>query len=538
MRRLPSPAGLSRSARLLLLLLPFMVACAQTAAPTRVDPGIRPIDLPDLSALEPDVRGQIEAAHRRFEAARTASDADPQALAAAAGELAMVLMAYDLPAVEQALAQAEALAPDDARWPYYHGQFLRLAGRAAEAEAAYLRALELDDDDPVTLLRLAQVRLEQGDLQGASKAAGQASRGAPDLAYAHVLLGQIAAESGRADEAVEQFERALELEPEADRLHYLLAQVYRQLGQIESAEAHLARRGERGPRLPDPRSAELAQVKQGANSELRRGNALLASGEYQAALAAFEAALASEPENVQARLNLGLAQLQLGQTGAALESAERAVQLGPEDMEAWRALGAIRAAAGEVDEAGEAFDRALQLAPEDARANEGMADLLRGAGDCAAALTYYDRAIEADPATALLHVRRAMCRLQAGDPRAAIEGLETARSILPEDRNVADALARLLATQSERDGGDARRALDLARQTARRWEGVDILETQAMAEAAAGRFEAAAGLQQEAIELAAVQGRTEWRDALERNLERYRAGRPATEPWPDFIYLR
>ncbi|MCB0216625.1 MAG: tetratricopeptide repeat protein, partial [Chloroflexi bacterium] len=155
----------------------------------------------DIEAMEPAVRAQIEAAFAALDRALAERPSDAQRLLEANGTLGQILLAYDLPSAEPALANAAELAPEDPRWHYYLGRLFRLAGRTAEAEAAYLRAAELAPDDPVMPLRLAQVRLDAGDLTGAAEAAEAAVRLSPDLAFGHYLLGQIAAEDGRAEAA-------------------------------------------------------------------------------------------------------------------------------------------------------------------------------------------------------------------------------------------------------------------------------------------------------------------------------------------------
>ncbi|MCY4075447.1 MAG: tetratricopeptide repeat protein, partial [Acidobacteria bacterium] len=117
---------------------------------------------PDLSRLPAPLREQVG---DRWEALteRIAAGAPAAQLARAYGDAGLLLMAAEFEeAAIACLRNAEALAPDDPRWPYYLGQFHLLRGEQAEAPAFFERAHALRPTDVPTLLQLGEARLDQG----------------------------------------------------------------------------------------------------------------------------------------------------------------------------------------------------------------------------------------------------------------------------------------------------------------------------------------------------------------------------------------
>lgn len=123
----------------------------------------------------------------------------------------------------------------------------------------------------------------------------------------------------------------------------------------------------------------LEQNGPSADIQVRLGNALLASGEAQAAAKAFRAALAEDIHLAPALLGLGTAQLRLDQPESALRSLSQAA---PEmdSVVAWSRLGAAQALVGQPAQAASAFAKAVALEPRDldAQANLVLAEALAG----------------------------------------------------------------------------------------------------------------------------------------------------------------
>lgn len=488
--------------------------------------------LPPMEALSPAVREQIIAAHREAEAQ---ADAPAAQRAAAWGSLGQVLLAYGLDAAELALRNAAVSDPAAYRWPYYLGRFYQLRSDIPSARAAYEAALALSPDDIPTRLRLAQLDLDAGEPQAATAWLEVVLARDPDNAYAHFLNGEVATALGDDRTAVVEYSRALELQPSATRLHYLLAMAERRLGRLEEAAAQLARRGDVPVRLVDPLAAELDDLRQSSQVLVQQAGVAEREGRLDDAMKLLERAVALDPRDGAARQNLGLLRYRSDDLPAALSDLEAAVAIEPGNARFHLSLAVIHEAAGRRDLAEAALQDALRLDPQDVDVHIGLADFYRRGDRCGEAGPHLASAIGLAPARSLLRVQQAVCRVRVGESRAALDGLRAAQVDFPRDASITDALARVLAAAPDAADRDSEAALSLVEPLAREARaGIDVLETMAMALAAAGRFPEAIGFQERA--LAAAEDRPAWRAALAENLERYRRGETAAAPWPDFLY--
>ena len=357
----------------------------------------------------------------------------------------------------------------------------------------------------------------------------------PTNAYAQFLSGEVAAALGDDNAAIVAYSRALELQPAATRLHYLLAMAERRLGRLEEAAAHLARRGDVPVRLVDPLAAELDGLRQSSQVLVQQAGVAEREGRLTEARQLLERAVALDPQDGAARQNLGLLRYRSGELPAALSDLQAAIALEPGNARFQLSLAVIQEAAGRHDLAEAALKDALRLDPQDVDIQSGLADFYRRGDRCPEAEAHAAAAIELAPSRALLRVQQAVCRVRSGESQAALQGLRAARADLPEDASIADALARVLAAAPDAAVRDPQAALTLISPLAQEPKaGIDVLETMAMALAAAGRFAEAITYQERA--LSAAEDRPAWRAALAANLDRYRQGLPAAAPWPDFLY--
>ncbi|MFP4345034.1 MAG: tetratricopeptide repeat protein [Anaerolineales bacterium] len=142
----------------------------------------------------------------------------------------------------------------------------------------------------------------------------------------HHNLGALAYQMGDLEEAVSQFQAALELEPEDPDTHYQLGATYLQLALPPTG----------GP----PDSTLLAQ----------------AEGE-------FNRALELAPGKAEALVGLGNVYLQQGNFEEAIEALEQALEKNPEMPEALFALGGAYLQTGQISEARDALQRFLETNP-------------------------------------------------------------------------------------------------------------------------------------------------------------------------------
>lgn len=506
----------------------------------RARPTAPALPTPLVDGLPPEVRQQLQTQYERVTTLSVDSQAGLLSLAEAYGGLGELLVAYDLAGAETALAHAAALQPEEPRWHYLLGYVAWGAGAPDKALARYRQAAKLAPDDVAIRLRLAEALLDNGEPEAARPELDAALAREPDNPRGLALAGRLADASGAVDEAIRAYERVLAVQPAADMVYGPLAAAYLERGDRDKSAALRARRGTVPVTSPDPIIDQVSSLKRGSNVLLLRGGELMARGLLNEAQRVYGTAVASDPTNPMALVDLAQARYQLGDKPGAVAAVATAVALRPTGSEAslaYRALGVYLAADGRPAEAEAALEAAVAELPTDARSHEALADFLRRAGRCAEAVPSYDAVVRLNPRLILARVSLAMCQVRAGAWTAARAGLEASRQVVPDDRDIQDALARVLATAPP-PVGDAGQALALAEAAVAGQRAVDTLETLAMAQAAGGRHDAAVATQREAMALAATQQRGAWREALADNLRRYESGQPAVAPWPDFIYQR
>jgi tetratricopeptide (TPR) repeat protein len=461
---------------------------------------LQTVALPDLSRVEDSVQTQL----RERQAALTAKQNDPATpaadLAGEYGEMGKLLLAAEFrePA-EAALLDAQALAPDDMRWPYFLGHLYRTSGDAPKATAAFERALRLAPSDVETMIWLGEAALDRGQPDAAEPLFTKALSLQPRSVAAHYGLGRTALAAKQYGPAAEHLEQALALDGKASVIHYSLAMAYRGLGDHARADVHLRQRGSLQIQ-PDPLKKSLDELLNSALTYEKNADVAGNRGEWAAAAEYLKKAVALAPTRASPRHKLGTALFYLGDRRGASEQFQQALKLSPSYAASHYALGVIQEEAGEYHKALTSFSAALASEPGnlDARTRFGYA-------------------------AALIRLNR----YQEASARLA-----EAMDLYPNEPSFARAAARLYAAAPDdrvRNGG---RALSLAQGLLdRQPRTIGLAETMAMALAEAGQYSDAMRWQREAIEAAGRAGQRRVVERLSANLDRYQARRPCRTPW-------
>ncbi|HSZ59053.1 MAG TPA: tetratricopeptide repeat protein [Tepidisphaeraceae bacterium] len=195
---------------------------------------------------------------------------------------------------------------------------------------------------------LALRHQHEGRLREAEQLYRQILLYAPDHAESLHLLGVVAAESGRPEEAVALIRRAAQISPSAQYL---------------------------------------------SNLGVILGN----QRKFDEAMAAHRQALAIDPDYIDARANLASTLTDAGRAGEALDEYKQVLSLRSDWPEAHNGLANALLAAGRLDEAIDAYRRALALRPEYPEALSNLSNALRLKGDIAGAVAAARKAIALRP---------------------------------------------------------------------------------------------------------------------------------------------
>jgi len=275
----------------------------------------------------------------------------------------------------------------------------------------------------------------------------------PNLAAAHVCLGTVANGTGKYQDAVGQFQKALATRPTDDGAYRGLAEAYEKLGRATEAEQTLLKAIRLRPQywggyswlgwfyFSHGRYAEAARqyehvVALAPDSFLGYydlGAVYIMSGDFAKAVAPLERSIAIRP-NGSAYTNLGTADFYLRRYGEAVENFKKAADLEPRDYTVWRNVGdGYYWAQAMREQAMPAYRKAIGLAEDALRVNPNDANAYKTLAACQAmtgarqqAVTAIARALtlSSDDPDALYTA--AVVYAQVGQSAQAIEWLKKA----------------------------------------------------------------------------------------------------------------
>ncbi|HEU4433114.1 MAG TPA: tetratricopeptide repeat protein [Pyrinomonadaceae bacterium] len=421
------------------------------------------VHLPDLSTLEAGVREQLTAVQDSLAATLKNPAISDAALSEAYGKLGQVYHAYSLTApARECYFNATTLAPNDFRWIYLPAKLDQQTGHFDDAISRLSRARSLRPDYVAASINLGNIFLELNRLSDAQAAFVKALEVEKNNAAALYGMGQVSASNRDYATAVRYFEETLAQVPGATRVHYSLAMAYRGLGNAEKAKAHLAQQGTVGVRVADPLFDGLQELITGERLYLSRGKIAFEARRYAEAANEFRKAVAAKPDSVTARVNLGAALSQTGDVAGAAEQFTEALRIDPANAIAHYNLGIILAVQNKRQEAIAHLRSALSAEPNDTNARFLLAQQLNKSGQTEEALGEYSRVVQANPANESALLEQVRLLYWKGEVKQALDGLEKSHAQYPQRGRTVVLLAYLLAASPQTDLRNGTRALDLA----------------------------------------------------------------------------
>ena len=328
-------------------------------------------------------------------------------------------------------------------------------------------------------------------------------------------LGNAFLRANRVDDAVVHFRAALAIQPGDADAYANLGNVAERAGRAEDARREYER--------------ALAIDPLHASAQTNLGRLLLADGEIDEAVSRFESALRREPMLGEAHLNLGVALLRRGDLDAAERALRRAAEILPDSALAPYDLGLVQVRRGQRAAALESFRRAAALDPTLADPHRQMAFLLDEQGRSDEARAAAQQAERLDPEADVGDgIGAALSLMETGRHEAAIAMLRRLHEAEPDEGELANMLAWLLATAREDSLRDGAAALTIAERALARGDASDPdrLDTLAAAYAELGRFSDAVATARRAVDAARAAGRDDLADESGIRLRGYEAGRP------------
>ncbi len=432
-----------------------------------------------------------------------------------------------------------AASPPDPRWP----QFRRLALTDLE------KAVELDPKQPEAFFLIAQLNLlPDGDAKRAAEALDQsialkfddprlrakalalraglrkdakkkladldeAVRIAPNSPVALRTRGLEYAKQGKPEKALADFQKAVKLDPDHAPTYEAQAMVLATLKKYDEALVSL----DQAQQL-DPNS--IAPL-------MRRAQVHSLQSNFAAALHDLDQAVTMKPDNVVVLILRAEVHHELGQLDKALADADKALELKPQLKPARRLRVMLLADAGKLGAAVDDLEELLEDDPDDVTLRLQLAMFHHAQKKTKKAVELFSAILADDPKNGHALRGRADSLLGIGKHAEAIADYEKALKLCSEESGIYNNLAWVLATSPDDKLRNGRRAVKLATKACEltKYKKAHILSTLAAAYAETGGMNDAVKWAEKAVEL----GGPDKKEALTKELESYRAGKPWRE---------
>src|SRR5262245_1733282 len=288
---------------------------------------------------------------------------------------------------------------------------LHRQGALADAASRYRQVLQETPEHPQALYQLAVIACQWGDFGEGIELAQRSLASEAAQPRAQNLLGMALSRTGRHEDALASFERAIAVAPDFADAHGNRASALMELGRLEEACADYER--------------AVALQPGSIGDWLNLGTVLHRLGRHDDAIAAYDRVCALPEWIPEVHFNRGKVLAQFARDDEALASYDRALAINRRYADALDARARVLLQLGRIEGAVANVEEALALAPDRLGLLTRTVDTLVARGQAARALPAVIRALaanESDDAKALFVqcVRNRQLTADAGGVRAAM----------------------------------------------------------------------------------------------------------------------
>ncbi len=316
------------------------------------------------------------------------------------------------------LADLETPEPVNADVEVWQGKVAAALGESKEAVRRFRNAIRLEPKSIGAYMALAQhytATKRPGEAVGVLV---EAQRNVEITAGVRRMLGWAELQRSQVDDAITQFQGALEMEPRDSSAQFGLAVAYRRKGMFDEAGTELAKVAELDAKFP--------------GLQLEKGRLAEATGDMDAAVASYREALTESPNDAALKSRLGAVLILTGalDEGEALLREVLAAQ--PYSAEAEHYLGRIELGRGQTEAARQHFLRASRLESDNGLYRMYVAWAALESNEMTSALRDLDSALKLDPTLGDAYWLRARIRIRAGIVRDALSDLRKTIELNPD----------------------------------------------------------------------------------------------------------
>lgn len=311
------------------------------------------------------------------------------------------------------------------------------AGHLSEAEAAYREVLAADAGNFDALHLLGLIAYQGGKHEEAAELISRALSRNPSYAPAQNNLGTVFRAQGKLKEALACFTNALTLKPDYVDAHINLGALFRAQGRLDEAVACYEK--------------VLSLTPDSPSANFNLGSLLEDQGRRSEAAACYTRALALKPDFFEAQFNLGNALKDLGGLEDAIACYRKAVALKPDSAGAYTNLGNALRDQGKPDEAGVCYEKALACNPEFPEAHFNLGHASKDRGKLDEAVACYRKALALNPDFPEAHVSLGQAFNDQGQIDEAIASYRKALALNPEFPEAHFSLGQAFNRQGQMD---------------------------------------------------------------------------------------
>ena len=242
--------------------------------------------------------------------------------------------------------------------------------------------------------------------------------GNPNHADALRLLGVIARQEGRYDEAIDLIRRSIFINDAKAESHHNLGDALRSAGKLDEAIAAYRHAIGLNPDWPEAHGA--------------LGNVLRDQGKSAAAAEAYAKAVKLSPNSAAGHLNLGRALHDQGKFPQAIDAVNKAIALKPDWPEPCNSLGNIFWDQGRLNDAIAQYSKAVELSSNHAAAHQSMGKIFALQGKIEDSIACFRRAVQAEPVNAKAHSYLGHMLAESGRRAEACEAYAEAIRLKPD----------------------------------------------------------------------------------------------------------
>jgi tetratricopeptide (TPR) repeat protein len=286
---------------------------------------------------------------------------------------------------EAALREALEYNPGNLRIYGALARSMRQRGDPAAEIGLYREILDQDPGHHATLAALADAQMASGDLDGAIVTFEEIERRYPSDVRSIARLGYLLYKARRYGEAEQRFERILAADPEEHEMHLFLGLARRGAGDTAGALEALESIPPGDDHYADARTqiatiyerrgdyrAALAEVERALAEEPSRPMELYAltlrakAGDFEGAVAQLQAMIEEKPNDDELIYNLGVIYGEAERVDEAISYMQAALDHNPDNASALNYIGYTWAEEGvRLDDAERLISRAIELRPDD-----------------------------------------------------------------------------------------------------------------------------------------------------------------------------